>query len=185
MSAALASLLQLARRWLYCTVCGILTVLFGAGTFYLWHIKVPDKALSAQVSFQDRVTAEIKKNLEDRLKKELAAVREKTKEIEANLVDDADLAANLRYFYNLEEETKVRLPELHPVSSPPTDVSAHYRRVPYGLRVLGTYDQVAAFLLALETGKRLSRITTFSFARTDPSGQAVALDLNVELLGKK
>jgi Tfp pilus assembly protein PilO len=57
--------------------------------------------------------------------------------------------------------------------------------VPYGLRVIGTYEHVVAFLLGLETGPRLVKITTFSVSRTDPSGASVSLDLNVELLGKR
>jgi Tfp pilus assembly protein PilO len=120
-----------------------------------------------------------------KLAEELEELRKRTKEMEDNLVIENNLAVNLWYFYNFEEQTKVQLPELNPLSSPLTDKAAEFRRMPYGLRVLGTYEQVSAFLYALETGSRLLRITSFNLARADPAGQAVTLDLNVELLGKK
>ena len=116
---------------------------------------------------------------------ELEVVRETTRRIEENLVVEANLAENLWYFYKLEEQTKARLPELHQLSSPTTDKSPLYRRVPYSLRIAGSYEQVAAFLLALETGPRLVKITGFNYARAEAVGSAMALDLNVELLGKK
>ena len=185
MSGLFAAILQLARRWPYCAACAILTVVFGLGVLFLLYSELPNKRASAHVSAEDREAAVTKRNVGPRLKQELAEVQAITRQIEANLVVETNLAENLWYFYNLEEQTKVRLPELHPVNSPATDKSTYYRRVPYGLRVLGSYDQVAAFLLALETGPRLVKITTFNFARADPGGQTVVLELNVELLGKR
>ena len=77
------------------------------------------------------------------------------------------------------------MPELHQLNSPGTDKSPLYRRVPYTLRITGTYPQVASFLLALETGPRLVKISGFSYARADSAGSAMTLDLALELLGKK
>lgn len=119
------------------------------------------------------------------LRQELEYVRGTTRRIDENLVTEANLAENLWYFYKLEEQTKVRLPELHQLNSPLGDKSPLYRRVPYTLRVTGTYDQVAAFLLALETGPRLVKIVTFNLTRTEPGGSALSLDIAIELLGKR
>jgi Tfp pilus assembly protein PilO len=185
MSGVFAAFLQLVRRWPFGASCVLLTVISGACAVFLWYSELPSKRASDRVSSEDRDATETKTNVRKKLEGELAEVRAVTEKIEANLVDEVNLAENLVYFYSLEEQTKVRLPELHQVSSPTTDKSTHYRRVPYGLRVAGTYDQVAAFLVALETGKRLAKITSFNLARTDPGGRTVALDLNVELLGKK
>lgn len=118
-------------------------------------------------------------------RQELAHVREATRRIDDNLLVEANLAENLWYFYKLEEQTKVRLPELHQLNSPPTDASPLFRRIPYTLRVTGSYDQVAAFLLALETGPRLVSITGFTYARRDATGNMLSLDMDIELLGKK
>lgn len=114
-------------------------------------------------------------------RQELAVVREAVLRIEDNLVAEANLAENLWYFYKLEEQTKVRLPELHQLNSPMTDTSPFFRRVPYTLRVTGTFEQVSAFVLALETGPRLAKITSFTFT----GGASIVLDLSVEILGKK
>jgi hypothetical protein len=115
----------------------------------------------------------------------LADVRVITRRIDENLAVESNLAENLWYFYKIEEQTKVQLPELHQLTAAAAEKSTLYRRVGYSLRVTGAYDQVAAFLLAIETGPRLLRVTSFNLARTEASGRTVSLDLNVELLGKR
>jgi len=112
-------------------------------------------------------------------------VREYPRRIEDNLVVEDNLAENLWYFYKLEEQTKARLPELRQLNAPPPDTGSLYKRVPYLLKVTGTYVQVSAFLYALETGPRLANITSFGFRRREANGSMIALDLSIELLGKK
>jgi Tfp pilus assembly protein PilO len=184
MSLAPSDLGTLVRRWPYCVVCLVLIVGSVAGWWFL-----RDRIAELQVAHAQR-TKEGEAMLAllvggSTQRAELEAVREATRRIDENLVVEANLAENLWYFYKLEEQTKARLPELHQLSSPTNDKSPLYRRVPYSLRIAGGYDQVAAFLLALETGPRLVKITSFNYARADPSGSAIALDLNVELLGRK
>ena len=119
-------------------------------------------------------------------RQELAAVREAARRIEENLVIESNLPENAFYFYKFEEQSKAHLAELHPVSSPATDSSELFRRVPYTLRVTGTYEQVLNFLSAIESGPRLANITAFAFSRREATGSGgVSLDLSLELLGKK
>jgi len=115
-------------------------------------------------------------------RQELAAAREATHRIEENLVIETNLAENAWYFYKIEEQTKARLSALHPLNSPPTDTSPLFKRIPYTLRVTGSYEETAAFLLALESGPRLVSIINFSYAR---SADGLTLDMGLELLGKK
>ncbi len=184
MNDTMANLTQFARRWPYCVACAVLTVLLGAGA---WFLRQENHNLEAAY----RVVAEegeamVSKLFEaSTLRQELEEVRAITERIDENLVIESNLADNLLYFYRLEDQTKAKLPELHQVSSPTNDKSPLFRRVPYGLRVTGTYEQVAALLLALETGPRVGKVTSFNCARTDLAGSAVALDLNLELLGRK
>jgi Tfp pilus assembly protein PilO len=184
MSEALQNFWGLIRRWPYCVACAGLTIALGAGAWYL-HGEIGE----LEVVHRDRAKeGEAMLSLlvgGSTLRQELATVREATRRIDENLVVEANLAENLWYFYKLEEQTKARLPELHQLSSPANDKSPLFRRVPYSLRISGTHEQVAAFLLALETGPRLVKITGFNFARVDPAGSALALDLSVELLGKR
>lgn len=184
MSGILAKLLDFVRRWPYSVACGVLAVILAAGAVYL-HLEINHLEASLRSKSEEGETMLDKLVGSSTLRQELTDIRHVTRRIEENLVVETNLAENLWYFYKLEDQTKAQLPELHQVTSPASDKSPHFRRVPYGLRVIGTYEHVAAFLLALETGPRLVKITTFSISRTDPSGASVSLDLNVELLGKR
>jgi hypothetical protein len=184
MNALLAQFIVLLRRHPFCAVCTILTFLFAGGA---WYLRGQNEALEG-------VRVDRAKEGEAMLtllvggstqRQELAAVRDAARRIEDNLVVEANLAENAFYFYKFEEQTKARLPELHPLSSPTSDTSALYRRVPYTLRISGTYEQVWSFLHAIETGPRLANITAFGFSRRDTEGAGIMLDLSLELLGKK
>jgi Tfp pilus assembly protein PilO len=181
---SLPPILPLLRRWPVCVACLVITVACAGGA---WWVRGEMAAL--QVTHAER-TREGESMLAllvsgSTQRAELDAVREATRRIDENLVVEANLAENLWYFYKLEEQTKARLPELHQLNSPSTDKSPLYRRVPYTLRITGTYLQVASFLLALETGPRLVKISSFNYARADSAGSSMTLDLGLELLGKK
>jgi hypothetical protein len=119
------------------------------------------------------------------VRQERLAALEVTHRIEDNLVIEDNLAENLWYFYKVEQQTKAHIAELRPLNSLISDSKAYYRRVPFSIRVTGTYEQTAAFLYAIETGPRLSYFTSLTFRRADPASLQVILEFNVELLGKK
>jgi len=119
------------------------------------------------------------------VRQELAAAREVTRRIEDNLVIEDNLAENLWYFYKIEQQTKAHLVELRPINSVASDSKAFYKRVPFTVRLTGTYEQTAAFLYAIETGPRLANITSLTFRRVEPESLNILLDMDLELLGKK
>lgn len=181
MNAAFANLVALARRYPQSAVCALITVVLGIASWFLWQ---QDQELSTV--YLDR-SKEGEAMLQVRVggltqRQELEAVREATRRIEDNLVIESNLAENAWYFYRIEEQTKARLTELHPINAPTTDASPNFKSIPYTIRVAGTYEQTAAFLLALETGERLVNIKSFNFAR---AANGMALDLSIEVLGKK
>lgn len=184
MNALAARFVALLRRYPYCVGCAVLVIALGGTSWYLWgrnqelEIARQERAKEGEAMLTLLVSGSTQRQ-------ELASAREVSRRIEDNLLIETNLAENLWYFYKLEEQTKARLPELHQLSSPQNDTSPLYKRIPFTLRVTGTYEQVAAFLLALETGPRLVNITSFSYARRDPGGNSLALDLAIELLGKK
>ncbi len=184
MNSAFASFIQLIRRWPFCSVCVALTLLFGGGIWFLLgeneNLRVTHRARAAE---WEAMLAKLVGG--STLRQEVAAVRETTHRIDENLVVESNLAENVWYFYKIEEQTKVRLPELHPISSPISDKSTLFRRVPFSMRVIGNYEQAVSFLLAIETGPRLAKITSFNFARSAPGSSTLTLDLSVEILGKK
>lgn len=184
MSPQAAKFVALLRRNPFGAICTVLVIGLAVTSWFLWQ-QIDDQELT----LRDRA-----KEGEDNLallisgstqRQELAAAREATHRIEDNLVIETNLAENLWYFYKFEEQTKSRLPELHQLNSPTTDASPLYRRVPYTLRISGTYEQVASFLLAIECGPRLANITSFTFSRRGSGADAIALELTLDLLGKK
>jgi Tfp pilus assembly protein PilO len=182
MSLQLEGFVLVIRRYRYATGCVIAAIVLGAAAWYLWGEVEELEATRLERSREgEAMLAQLVTGSTQR--QELAAVREATKRIEENLQGE-NLAENYQYFYKIEEKTKARLPELHQLNSPPTDTSPLYRRVPYTLRVSGTYEQVLAFLQALETGPKLASVTSFNFSRAS-SGNVLSLELNLEMLGKK
>jgi Tfp pilus assembly protein PilO len=119
------------------------------------------------------------------VKQERLAALAITRQIEDNLVVEDNLAENLQYFYKIEERTKAHVIELHALNSLVSDTKSLYKRVPFSIRVSGTYEQVAGFLYAIETGPRLATITSLSMRRRELGSLSVVLDMNVELLGRK
>lgn len=173
-------LLGLFRRFPFSAACVGVTLLSALAVWYFTgqnedlEIVRRDRAKEGEATLSLLVGGSTQRQ-------ELDFVRGIARRIEDNLVVESNLAENAFYFYKFEEQSKVRLPELHPLNSP-ADPSPLFRRVPYTLRVHGTYEQVAAFLFALETGPRLANITSFNFGRR---ADGISLDLSVELLGKK
>jgi Tfp pilus assembly protein PilO len=119
------------------------------------------------------------------VKQERLAALEATRRIEDNLVNEDNLADNLWYFYKIEQQTKVHIAELRPANSIISDSKALYKRIPFSIRVTGTYEQAGAFLYAIETGPRLAYVTALTFRRVEPGAMSVALEMDVDLLGKK
>jgi Tfp pilus assembly protein PilO len=119
------------------------------------------------------------------VRQELAAAREITRRIDDNLVVSDNLAENLWYFYKIEQQSKSHVLELHPLNAITSDSKALYKRIPFAMKVVGTYEQTGAFLYLTETGPRLANITSVTFRRREPGAPTIILDMNVELLGKK
>jgi len=203
MNPQLEQLVALMRRYPYCVVCAALTLALAVGSWFLWQdidqleVAHEERAKEGEAMLTLLVGGSIQRQ-------ELMAAHDAARRIEDNLAIEAELPENNQYFYNFEGRTKATLLDLNPLNAPAADSSRPFKRIPYTLRVAGEYEQVAAFLVALETGPRLVNITSFNFARrtagpgaasSGPTGSGgagdaastsgVVLDLNLELLGKK
>jgi len=172
------------RRHPLSALCGTICVLCGVACWYIYGnmnwldlehkqvIQDGDLDLASMISGPS-------------VKQERLAAIEVTRRIEDNLVIEDNLAENLWYFYKVEQLSKAHIAELRPVNSVISDSKSYFRRVPFSVRVTGTYEQVGAFLYAIETGPRLSYITSLTMRRADPGSLQVILEFDVELLGKK
>ena len=186
MSPQLTAFVALLRRYPFAAACILITIGCGAGAYFLWDYIDMEDAIRQDRAKEGEAMLELLVGGSTQ-RQELAALREATRRIEDNLIVEANLADNNWYFYKFEEQTKARLLELHPQSSPTTDDTTRYKRIPYTLRVSGSYEQVASYLLALETGPRLASISSFSYSRRNKEADAntLVLEVGLELLGKK
>ena len=184
MSAIVTGSAGFFRRYAYAAACVGLALLLSAGAWWLQReiadlrLVHADRAKQGEAMLSTLVGGST-------TRQELSDIREATRRIDENLVVESNLAENLWYFYKLEEQTRVKLPELNQMGSPSTDKSPLYRRVPYNLKVTGSFEQVAAFLQALETGPRLVKIRSFTFGREGAGGLELGLDLSIDVLGKR
>jgi Tfp pilus assembly protein PilO len=179
----LAQFFSLMRRHPFGAVCIALSVVAVGVSWFLWQ-QVDELEAAHYVRSQEgesMLTTQVGGPL---LRQELAFVRSYTRRIEDHLVTEENQSENYSYFYAIEEQSKARITELRQRSAPPPDGGAQYKRIPYSVKVTGTYAQVAAFLQAVETGPRLSSITAFSFRRQAPASSMLTLDLSLVLLGK-
>ncbi len=180
MNDQLAGFFALLRRYPHAAACFLTTLLCAGGAWYLWG-----QVKAQEVTRQDRAKeGEAMLSLlvgGSTQRQELEHLADATRRMDENLVVESNLAENTWYFFKFEEQTKVRLGELHQLNSPITDTSPLFRRVPYTLRVSGTFNQVHAFIFAIETGPRLAKVTSFSLTR----GSTIVADLTLEVLGKK
>jgi Tfp pilus assembly protein PilO len=118
------------------------------------------------------------------IRSQAAMTRAAVQQIDAGLIDENNLAENLWYFYQIEEQTHAHISELHQLATNPARPEAIYKVIPFSLRVAGSYEQVANYLYRLETGPRLLRITTYDLQRQDSAGGIVMLNISLEILAR-
>ena len=180
----LAQFGQLALRYPFCAVCLLLSILLaGAGQWLRLDMRDLEARQQKRAREGDVMLKSIARG--SQLRTELAAARAATQRITENLVVEKNIPENFWYFYKIEQDTQVKLIELQqrPASLQDTDTPATYKRVPYSLRLAGSYRSVIAYLQRLENGSHFGRITSFQLQRQDPTTSNVVLQINLELLG--
>jgi Tfp pilus assembly protein PilO len=178
------------RRHPFCVTCTSVALVMAVTSWFLWQkVQSLDEERTTLAKEGEYMLATRASGTT--LRPDLAYVREYTRRIEDNLVVADALIDNKGYFYKIEKQARVSLNDVQQLPAQPPDTGSQYRSIPFSLKVTGGYDQLAAFLRAIETGPRLANITAFSFRRSAslnlpdaPSAALLTLDLNVELLGK-
>lgn len=177
-------LFSLFRRNLFASACTILCVLLAAGLWILYQdvhsLEIVNRERSQEGAAMDStlVTGPL-------IRQELAHAQETLQRIESNLVIEKNLAENQWYFYKIHPDSKEILTSIRGMNSDPVADDSEYKMVPFALQLSGTYQQVAAYLLQLETGPRLVQIRSFSFRRVRQGAPGLTLNLEVRVLGKK
>jgi Tfp pilus assembly protein PilO len=177
------------KRYPWCVAFVLVGLLAFAAAWFIWQRLPPIEAELRQRTDEGEFALGALA-ASPTLRAELAYVREVARRIETNVVDELAVDVNYGYFYSLEKRTQARLSDLKPMVASLPDPRSPYKQVSFSLRLTGSYEQVAEFLRQLEVGPRLVRVTSFAFRRRPaPAGSdqpdSVALDLNVDLLGKR
>ena len=175
---------SLLRRNLFGTVCTILSLLLAAG---LWVLRLDVHSLEIVNRERSQEGAAMDSTLVTGplIKTELARAQDILQRIEGNLVIDKNLADNLWYFYKIHPDSKDILTNLRALNADPAADDSDYKVVPFSLQLTGTYEQVAGYLLQLETGPRLMLIKSFSFRRTGTRSRVLTLSVEVKVLARR
>jgi len=182
--ADLMQWLAVVRRHPLSALCAIVCILCACACWYIlgnmkW-LEIEHKQIS-----QDADLAQASLISGPSVKQERLAALVTTRQIEENLVVEENLAENLQYFYKIENRTKSHVAELRPLNSIISDSKSLYKRVPFEIRVTGTYEQAVGFLYGIETGPRLASVTSLSIRRQEPGGSSVTIDMDVDFLARK
>ena len=118
------------------------------------------------------------------IRTQAAAAHAAADQIEAGLIDESNLAENLWYFYQIEQQTHARISELRQLSSTAPKNQGYYKVVPFSLRVAGNYEQVSGYLYHLETGPRMLRVNSFEIQRQESAGNNLLLVLTLDVLAR-
>jgi len=181
MSFRFRQLLALAKEHLFVTVCLIIFLVAGNVSLFLnqknSEMEIVQSRLRKEGDSANRIVASAAI-----LRSDGQLIENALKEIDASLVTEDNLADNLGYFYLIEEQTQAHIGELHQNPSLASEAEGKYKTVPVSLTVKGTYAQAFDFLHKVETGARLIKITSFTIHRSQPTGDAVTLALDLNML---
>lgn len=181
MKGLLQQFLTFARRNPIMVASISVIVIMGSASWFLWQRQ---RDLTGEHDEVRRSGEDILTSLtsQARINTELATVGEALDFIDRNLINEADLAENLGYFYQIETASRLRLSQLNQLSSQPQPPGSHYKPVPFALRATGSYRQIIRLVHEIETGPRLARIRTYALTQGD--GDLVTLDLTVDILAR-
>lgn len=181
--AFLQRFLSIARRNPVLVLSIATILLSGTASWFLWReqqkltgehdqVQRSGEAMLLSLTSHARVSTEITK------------VTEALNYIDAHLINEADLAQNLGYFYEIEAVSRIKFTQVSQMSSQPQAADKPFLSVPFSLRTTGTYRQLLRVLRELENGPRLLRVQTFNLSAEDGDPEKLTLDLNVELLAR-
>lgn len=195
MNARLQQFLDFTRQNPLIVASLSVIVLMGSASYFLWHRQ---HALTVNHEELRRNGEDMMQSLtgQARITAETAAVTEALDFIDRNLINEADLAANLGYFYQIEAAARIRFSQLSQLSSQPQPPESLFKPVPFALRATGTYRQIMRLLHELETGPRQLRIRTYSLTQSEgdaapasleggaAASDLITLELSVDLLAR-
>ncbi|MDB6126888.1 MAG: hypothetical protein JWM35_784 [Verrucomicrobia bacterium] len=179
----MTQIVGIMRRNLFRAVCTIVSLVLIVLIWVLrldvhtWEVQNREHTQENQAMLSTLVSGPL-------VKQELARAQEIVQRIDGNLVVESKLEENFSYFYRLKRETGAEIIFLkqNPAESPS---DGDYKVIPFTLQLAGTYEQLAAFVLSIETGPKLAQVKLFSFHRREGGSNNLALSIDVKLLARR
>lgn len=183
MMVFLQRFLTLARRNPVLVLSIATIILSGTASWFLWQRSQTLAGLHSQVQRSGETMLQSLTS-HARITAEIGRVAEALDYIDTHLINEADLAENLGYFYEIEAVSRIKFTQASQMSAQPQAAGAPYKAVPFNLRTTGSYRQLLRVLRELENGPRLLRISSFNLDAAGGDPEALTLDLTVELLAR-
>lgn len=185
MSITVATLQEKVRRFPIPVISGLIVL----GCFMNHYLRGNLIAeLEAQRDQAGREAMQIDENIVagTKLDVHVEEIQAMARHLDERIVQQAELATNLNYFYGLEAATGVNLSDLRQGSPIPVkDVEkAPYTGVSYYVLLSGAFAQVVGYFDELENGSRIYQLNSFNLQQgRDAKQEQVTLSLNLQLLG--
>lgn len=183
-------LMEKIRRYPVPSICaGIVLVCFLA--YYLRMDLLTD--LEIENGDVQRQLQQVEQNISHgrTLAADIAEMGRHREELDSRLIKSAELANNLKYFYELEATTHVAIADLRQGAITPVKAGSKPLVVPVGYSMLmsGNFHQLVSYINELEHGRYFYRLQSVAIQRVERSGgepgavAPLSMALNLELLG--
>lgn len=183
-------LVEKFRRFPVPSICGVIVVV----CFLAYYLRM-DLLTDLEVESDDvkRQLQQIEQNISHgrSLPADIAEMKRSIEELDSRLIRSAELATNLKYFYELEVTTHVTMTDLRQMATAPVSGSGKpiLAGVGYSMLMSGSFHQLVAYLNELDHGRHFYRLQSVALQRVERGADSekiaaapLSASLNVELL---
>lgn len=171
-----------------------------AGTMAVYLIHKDKKSLiDSEIEQVNARISSMLKNIKNSkgMEEDIEAIEEKVEKLNARMFQSQELATNYNYFFNLEDETGIKVSDLKQVGiaeeevdprkkKMPKPIIDSYEKIRYHLKASGEFGEIVNFLRKLEGGPSFYRLEKFRLAKSETSKtEILSLDIAFLMLGKK
>jgi len=175
-----------------------LFVIAGSMTVYLIH-KDKKSLIDSEIEQVNIRISSMLKNIKNSkgMEEDIEAIEEKVEKLNARMFQSQELATNYNYFFNLEDETGIKVSDLKQVGiaeeeldprkkKMPKPIIDSYEKIRYHLKASGEFGEIVNFLRKLEGGPSFYRLEEFRLAKSETGKtEILSLDLAFLMLGEK
>jgi hypothetical protein len=175
--------LDLFKRYPLAVSQGFLAVFLGLSN---WFIFLDHAELEIKLEAEAKNGNEVLQNVSSSpiIRQQAVSIRAALAYLDANLVDEQNLAQNVGYFYSFEESTGAKISDLSQMLAGARTEETAYVGVPFSMRSTGDFAQNLKLVHAIETGRYPAKISKFTFLRREDGSDLLEVNLTLVLLGK-